>query len=274
MFRIKLTLCVLQNQIQASVRQAPPPATASSRVSRALWEPTSRIWAGRCASPVAEDWAPSGKGPAPSTTVRSKVSVGSFWLKRQENQKVQSKGCSHWLSVFLSTSPCSSVFSRSLLQHHSAPVHPLPCGDLSDRVQTELLHHLPRKHHHGLRRGHERVPVQEWVWKWQFSVVCVWFLNQRLESNVFCVCVSRQAMRWGDGRVHGLHWVTELPRELPRQRGMHLEHQPAQQTQDPHRGAGDLPALRGRVWRRVGDEEELWVPSPLPGFNLLFKKTC
>lgn len=35
------------------------------------------------------------------------------------------------VSLFL---PCSSVFSRSLLQHHSTPVYPLPSGDVSDRV--------------------------------------------------------------------------------------------------------------------------------------------
>lgn len=44
----------------------------------------------------------------------------------------------------------SPVLSRSLLQHHSPPVYSLPCGNLSDRVQAELLHLLPWKHNHRL----------------------------------------------------------------------------------------------------------------------------
>lgn len=40
---------------------------------------------------------------------------------------------------------------------------------------------------------------------------------------------------------------------------MYLEHQSTQQAQDPNCGARDFSALRGRVWRCAGYEEELWV---------------
>lgn len=44
------------------------------------------------------------------------------------------------------------------------------------------------------------------------------------------------------GRFHRLHRVPQLPGKLPRQRGVHVDHQPTPQTQDPHRRSRNLPA--------------------------------
>ncbi|XP_035273026.1 signal peptide, CUB and EGF-like domain-containing protein 2 isoform X3 [Anguilla anguilla] len=51
----------------------------------------------------------------------------------------------------LSFQDCETkVLSWTLLQHQHTPLHPLPHRDLSGRVWPELLHGLPRKHHHRL----------------------------------------------------------------------------------------------------------------------------
>lgn len=64
------------------------------------------------------------------------------------------------------------------------------------------------------------------------------------QSNLLSTS-CRPAVRGGAGRVHRLHRVPQLPGELPCQRRVYLEHQPTAQAQDPHRGARDLPPLRG-----------------------------
>lgn len=65
---------LLSNQIQASVRRGLSPAMGSSPACLVLRGLISQTWDGRFASPVGEDLAPSGRAPAPSTTVKSKVS--------------------------------------------------------------------------------------------------------------------------------------------------------------------------------------------------------
>lgn len=61
------------NQLQASVQQDISPAMGSNHASHALRAPTNLIWDGLFASLAVEDLAPSGRGPAPSMIVKSKV---------------------------------------------------------------------------------------------------------------------------------------------------------------------------------------------------------
>lgn len=70
----------------------------------------------------------------------------------------------------------------------------------------------------------------------------------------------RPALRRRARRLHGLHRVPQLPRRLPGQRGVRVAHLPTPQAQDPRRGPRDLPARRGRVWRRPGHAQERYVP--------------
>lgn len=70
----------------------------------------------------------------------------------------------------------------------------------------------------------------------------------------------RPALRRRARRLHGLHRVHQLPRRLPSQCRVCVAHLAAPQAQDPRRGPRDLPAHRGRVWRRPGHEEERYVP--------------
>lgn len=61
--------------VQASVLQGITPAVDSNLACHVLKALISQIWEGPCAFPVGEDSVPNGKGPAPSTTVKSKFSV-------------------------------------------------------------------------------------------------------------------------------------------------------------------------------------------------------
>lgn len=61
--------------VQASVQQGTTPAVDSNLACHVLRAITNQIWDGPCAFPVGEVSAPSGKGPAPSTTVKSKLIV-------------------------------------------------------------------------------------------------------------------------------------------------------------------------------------------------------
>lgn len=68
------------------------------------------------------------------------------------------------------------------------------------------------------------------------------------------------------GRIHWLYWIPKLPRQLPGQHRLHLDHHPSPQTQNPRRGTWDLPSHWRRVWGLFGHAEELWV---LQGCDLL-----
>lgn len=79
------------------------------------------------------------------------------------------------------------------------------------------------------------------------------------KRGVWCACVSlhRSAVRGRTGRFHRVHRVPQLPGELPSQCGVHLDHQPATQTQDPYCCSGNLLAHRGWVWGLLSNEKKL-----------------
>lgn len=72
------------NHMQASVQQDISPAMGSNHASHALRAPTNLIWDGLFASLAVEDWAPSGRGPAPSMIVKSKV-ISHLMQPQMEN---------------------------------------------------------------------------------------------------------------------------------------------------------------------------------------------
>lgn len=72
-----------------------------------------------------------------------------------------------------------------------------------------------------------------------------------------CVPLHRSAVRGRTGRFHRVHRVPQLPGELPSQCGVHLDHQPATQTQDPYCCSGNLLAHRGWVWGLLSNEKKL-----------------
>lgn len=150
--------------------------------------------------------------------------------------------------------PCSPVLSRTLLQHQHPPLHPLSHWHIPGRVWPELLRGLSGKHNHRLRRLHQHHAVQK----------CVLQKKKKLQGNQLercvwhgCVSLDRSAVRRRTGRFHRVHWVPQLPRKLPGQCGVHLDHQPATQTQDPDCCSGNLLAYRGWVWRLLSNEKKL-----------------
>lgn len=80
---------------------------------------------------------------------------------------------------------------------------------------------------------------------------------------------SRQKMWGGAGRFHRIHRIPKLPRQLPGQHWVYVDHQPAPQAPHLDCGPWDLPAYRGWLWRLPGDAENLCVlplcSPPLPG---------
>lgn len=52
-----------------------------------------------------------------------------------------------------------------------------------------------------------------------------------------CRPALRSGLRRRVGGIHGLHRVAQLPRGLPVQRGLRVDHQPAAQEADSHRGS-------------------------------------
>lgn len=155
--------------------------------------------------------------------------------------------------------PCSAMFSRTLLQHQHTPLHPLSYWHLSGGVWPELLRRLSRKHNHRLRRLHQHHAVQKCGFPPPRIDAAIKLHSIQRKPGVWHACVSlhRSAVRGRTGRFHRVHRVPQLPGELPSQCGVHLDHQPATQTQDPYCCSGNLLAHRGWVWGLLSNEKKL-----------------
>lgn len=104
-------------------------------------------------------------------------------------------------------------------------------------------------------------------WGWSFFIwvdVCATVTIQ-LSLHKSLHFPFRQKMWRGAGRFHWIHWIPKLPRQLPSQHRVYMDHQPTPQASHLDCGPWDLPACRGWLRGLPGDEKNLCVaPLCLP----------